>query len=312
MEATHGLIFDIQSHSIHDGPGSRTTVFMSGCRLSCQWCANPESWQAREKMLFSEVRCVAQQGCTRCVTGCDRAAITVVDGTLAIDRSRCHDCQSLACVTACPPQALKQCGQHYTADALLKRLQHDQDFWGETGGVTFSGGEPFVQHLFLENMLRRCRDAGIHTAIETTAYAREALFLAVMQHVDFAFIDVKHMNCATHHHYTGVDNTSILHNISALVQSGWPGRLVLRVPLIAGVNDTDENMQALADFMLDSGVYEVNLLPFHRLGESKWQQLGKPYPGHAWQPPTPARLTALEQMFTDRALACYIGSDTPF
>ncbi|EAP9194256.1 4-hydroxyphenylacetate decarboxylase activase [Salmonella enterica] len=312
MDAENGLIFDIQSHSIHDGPGSRTTVFMSGCRLSCQWCANPESWQPQEKMLFSEMRCIASQGCTRCVESCASQAIAVKEGKLILDNALCQACRTLTCTRACPPQALKRCGHYYSADALLQRLQHDRDFWGEQGGVTFSGGDPFVQHRFLENMVHRCRKAGIHTAIETTACVREDLFLNVMQFIDFAFIDVKHMDSHVHRQYTGVDNTLILSNIRALTHSNWSGRLVLRVPVIAGINDTDDNIQALAAFMESAGVYEVNLLPFHRLGASKWQQLGKVYPAQNWQPPTDARLAEMELFFTQKQLVCYIGSDTPF
>ncbi|WP_032115538.1 4-hydroxyphenylacetate decarboxylase activase [Candidatus Arsenophonus nilaparvatae] len=312
MDVEKGLIFDIQSHSIHDGPGSRTTLFMSGCRLSCQWCANPESWQPQEKMLFSEMRCVASQGCTRCVENCACQAITIAGGKLMLDNAQCQVCRALTCIDACPSQALKRCGYNYSAEALLQRLQHDRDFWGEEGGVTFSGGDPFVQHRFLENIAHRCREAGIHTAIETTAYVREDIFLSTMRFIDFAFIDVKHLDTHLHRQYTGVDNTLILSNIRALVQQGWTGRLVLRVPMIAGINDTDDNMQALATFMKSAGVYEVNLLPFHRLGESKWQQLGKTYPGQHWQPPTDVELSAFELFFTQQRLACYIGSDTPF
>lgn len=312
MDAENGLIFDIQSHSIHDGPGNRTTVFMSGCRLSCQWCANPESWQPQKKMLFSEMRCVASQGCTRCVESCASQAITVEDGKLILDNALCQACRTLTCTHACQPQALKQCGHDYSADALLQRLQHDRDFWGEEGGVTFSGGDPFVQHRFLGNIARRCREAGIHTAIETTAYVREEIFLDAMRFIDFAFIDVKHQDAEIHRQYTGVDNTLILSNIRAMARSDWPGRLVLRVPVIAGINDTDDNIQALAAFMESAGVYEVNLLPFHRLGASKWQQLGKAYPAQHQQPPTDTRLAEIEQFFTQKRLACYIGSDTPF
>ncbi|WP_253377835.1 4-hydroxyphenylacetate decarboxylase activase [unidentified bacterial endosymbiont] len=312
MDSTQGLIFDIQSHSIHDGPGTRTTVFMSGCKLSCQWCANPESWQAQEKMLYSEVRCTAKHGCDRCVESCPRQAITLADGVLTLERTHCEICKDLTCIKACPAKALKQCGNYYTVDALLRRLQHDQDFWGLEGGVTFSGGDPFVQHPFLEDSARRCHDLGIHTAIETTAYIREAIFLRVMRHIDFAFIDIKHLDPQIHRHYTGVDNALILRNITALAQGEWSGRLVLRVPIIAGINDTDDNMHALARFMESVGIYEINLLPFHRLGESKWQQLGKAYPGREWRPPEEARLNELETFFTQRQLACYLGSDTPF
>lgn len=307
-----GLIFDIQSYSIHDGPGCRTTVFMSGCRLSCQWCANPESWQAQEKVLFSETRCRATQGCSRCVDRCSEQAISITQHSLRLDRMRCLNCQDLACTKVCPPQALKRCGDRYSVEALITRLQHDQDFWSHGGGVTFSGGDPFVQHRFLENITTRCHDAGIHTAVETTAYVREDIFLNIMQNVDFAFIDIKHMNGQVHRQYTGVGNTLILNNITSLIKSDWPGRLVLRVPVIAGFNDSDENMQDLAEFMEHAGVYEVNLLPFHRMGESKWEQLGKTYPAKDWKPPTETRFLELESFFTRKKLVCYLGSDTSF
>jgi len=312
MDRLSGLIFDIQSHSIHDGPGNRTTVFMKGCRLSCAWCANPESWQAHEQLMFSETRCKAGQGCTRCVNQCPYQAISITDGVLTLDRAHCQVCTELSCARSCYFEALKRCGKRMTVEQLLQRLEDDRDFWGQDGGVTFSGGDPFAQHNFLETLAQRCQKLGIHTAIETAAFIRTDIFLQVMQHIDFAFVDVKHMDSQRHHQYTGVENELFLHNIQALLRSSWPGRLVLRVPVIAGFNDDEENMQKVADFMKLAGAQEINLLPFHRLGESKWRQTGKDYPAREWRAPDERKMAELAALFSDRGLHCYVGSETPF
>ncbi|HHL2712942.1 TPA: 4-hydroxyphenylacetate decarboxylase activase [Yersinia enterocolitica] len=312
MSDTTGLIFDIQSHSIHDGPGTRTTIFMSGCRLSCRWCANPESWQAYEKILYSEMRCTVKQGCRTCISHCSLQAINLAEGKLILDRTRCQECKELRCTEHCHQQALKHCGHCYSVEDLLQRLQHDQNYWGEEGGVTFSGGDPFFQHRFLSTLANQCHRTGIHTAVETTAYIRTEIFLDAMQAIDFAFIDVKHMDNRVHQQYTGVGNSLILKNIEAISLSDWQGRLILRMPVIAGFNDGFDNMQSLADFMERVKIYEINLLPYHRLGESKWLQLGKKYSEQELKAPTHQHLAEIKHFFNQKKLACYVGSNTPF
>ena len=310
--AAVGCIFDVQSFSVHDGPGCRTTVFLKGCSLKCRWCANPESWRIEPEILFAAGKCRHASGCERCLTACRRGALSLQNGMIMLDRKICRDCVEFSCAAACAHEALRVCGKHYSVDALLEILRRDRDFWGSGGGVTFSGGEPLCQSGFLEEVLKRCRAAYIHTAIETTAYAPQAVFLRIMQAVDFAFIDLKHCDAAAHLSGTGVSNEQTLCNIAALKASGWPGRLVLRLPVVPGFNDTQENMRQTADFMESTGLFEINLLPFHRLGDSKWRQLGRSYSYSGQQEMDAHEMTAFQEYFLTRRIACYLGNETLF
>jgi len=172
--------------------------------------------------------------------------------------------------------------------------------------------EPIDNQQLRSIVLQACRKEQIHTAVETAAYCPEGVFLELMALVDFAFIDIKHMNTERHREKTGVSNERILGNIRALVRSGWPGRLVLRMPVIAGYNDSEENIAATLRFMQRLGLAEINILPFHRMGDSKWAQLGASYACRK-NPATPeTKLRVLQDKFLDQRIACYVGPDTLF
>lgn len=308
-----GLIFDIQSYSVHDGPGCRTTCFMSGCYLNCEWCANPESWISKEKLMYAEAKCRHNQGCTRCENACKNKSISFIeDNKLDLDWELCRACTTFECAKVCYNEALRICGKYYTESDLLRILNRDRQFWGIKGGVTFSGGEPFYQSDFLLEVLKKCKDSYINTAIETTAFIDTDIFLNVMKYIDFGFIDIKHMNREKHKEKTGVYNDLILRNIEALVNSGWKGRLVLRMPVIRGFNDTKENILETASFMEKLDLFEINLLPFHRMGDSKWTQLGKKYAYSTEKSTNDEKMSELQDIFLDRRIACYIGSETSF
>jgi pyruvate formate lyase activating enzyme len=312
LNAGSGAVFDIQSYSVHDGPGCRTTVFLAGCFLKCRWCANPESWNFSEQLMFASSKCRHREGCTKCIRVCGRQGLFAADGEIRLDRQKCLSCKDFACAGACPTEALKVCGRRYTADELMAVICRDRDFWGPGGGVTFGGGEPFYQKDFLATVVRRCKEAGLHTAIETTAHVATPDFLATMAWIDFAFIDAKNMDSLKHREQTGVGNELILKNIAALARSGWSGRLVLRMPVIRDFNDSWKNIAAVADFMDELGLYEINILPFHRLGDSKWAQLGRRYPYKDHEPTAPGTMEEIQNYFLARKIACYSGSDTPF
>jgi pyruvate formate lyase activating enzyme len=313
MEEKKGLIFDIQSYSVHDGPGCRTTCFMSGCFLRCKWCANPESWTNSRKIMFAKAKCKHNQGCIRCAESCKNKALNFSQSeNLAIDWDVCRSCTTFECSKACYYEALRICGKYYTAADLLKIFSRDRQFWGEKGGVTFSGGEPFYQKDFLLDTLKKCKEAYINTAIETTAFVDTDVFLETMKYVDFAFIDVKHMDRDKHEENTGVYNDLILKNIECLVNSSWPGRLVLRMPVIRNYNDSVENAVATADFMNKLGIFEINLLPFHRMGDSKWTQLGDEYAYKEEEATDEETMDRLQDLYLDRRIACYVGSETAF
>ncbi|HWR38872.1 MAG TPA: 4-hydroxyphenylacetate decarboxylase activase [Patescibacteria group bacterium] len=310
---TQGAIFDIQSFSVHDGPGCRTSVFLAGCPLQCQWCANPESWTMNKHILFAGKVCKGEKGCRACQSACPSGSITFNSrGEAEIAWEFCRACERFDCVDICPNQALKQCVRNYTADELVAILRRDFSHWGSGGGVTFTGGEPLMQHEFLAEVLKKCRSHQIHQAIETSGYATPAVFLKIFRYIDFAFIDVKHMDSARHKQGTGVNNTVILANIARLKQSDWPGRLVLRQPIIAGYNDSEENARQLIVFMEQNTLYEINLLPFHRLGLTKWNQLGKDYEYGDHGDVTGETMARLQALYLEHHIACYLGDDTPF
>ncbi|MBZ9634563.1 4-hydroxyphenylacetate decarboxylase activase [Clostridium sp. FP1] len=313
MEENKGIIFDIQSYCVHDGPGCRTTCFMSGCFLKCEWCANPESWTNKEKIMFSQTKCKHEKGCIRCEEACNSKAISFDEQQkLILNWEVCRECTTFECAKVCYNEALRVCGKHYTVTDLLKVLNRDRQFWGSNGGVTFSGGEPLCQNEFLIATLKKCKESYIHTAIETSAFIDTNIFLETMKYIDFAFIDVKHMNRDKHKEKTGVYNDLILKNIEALVNSGWAGRLVLRMPVIHDFNDTQENAIETVSFMKKLGIFEINLLPFHRMGDSKWNQLGKEYGYSKEEATDEEKMNKLQDLYLDNGIACYVGSDTVF
>lgn len=312
-----GLVFDIQGFSVHDGPGCRTLVFLSGCPLRCTWCSNPEGQLLRPRLMYRAPKCVLT--CERCVGACSRKAIhrQAANGAeqpsnLAFERGFCDQCASFECVHACLHEALTIAGRDYTVDQLMAILQRDQDFWGARGGVTFSGGEPLVQAKFLLAVLQRCRATRMHTAVETCAHVDTDILLEVVQWTDWLFIDIKHMDSATHQAGTGVGNELILRNIEAVVAAKWGGRLVIRIPIVPGYNDTAENLGATAAFVRRLHRPEVNLLPFHRLGSSKYEQLGLAYEYASVEPPSPETMRAAQRIFADAGMSCYVGFATPF
>lgn len=311
--AEKGHIFDIQSFSVHDGPGCRTSVFLTGCPLQCSWCSNPESWAVGKHLMYAGNLCKAEKGCRACRDACPGGSIRFdEDGRHHIDRGLCDACTTFDCIGSCPNGVLKQCVKDYTVDDLVKILRRDFDNWGPEGGVTFTGGDPFVQHRFLLEVLKRCRDLQIHTAVETTAHASHDVFLEVMEYINFAFIDIKHIDSAKHREETGAGNELILANIVALAASGWPGRLVLRQPSIGGYNDSEEDALRVIDFMEAHGLYEINLLKFHPLGETKWNQLGKAYPHSGRKSVGQEHMRRIQQLYLRHNIACYLGDDTPF
>ncbi len=318
-DGPRGLIFDIQGYSVHDGPGCRTAVFMKGCPLHCAWCSNPEGISTHPELLFKASKCVHRsQGCSRCLPACPYGAIRSNPGAaedappLLIDRRLCRECQERPCAAACYFEALQVCGRWITIPELLRLLNRDRQYWGGNGGVTFTGGEPLLQHEFILGALQACRQATLHTAVETTAVIEPHFFLEVMQQVDFAFIDLKHMDPGRHQELTGHSNAPVLANLRRLVGSGWPGRLVLRMPVIDGFNDDEHNILAMAALMHELKLMEVNLLPFHRLGASKWAQVGVccPYAGRSAT--SEEKLAVLQRLFLEQDILCYAGDETPF
>lgn len=318
-KALKGRIFDIQAYSVHDGPGCRTLIFLSGCPFRCKWCCNPESFHNRQGRLYRSTKCTNAQDrpCLRCLNACPYGAVSNTSSQdpehpVHFDYSKCSSCSTFECVDACLAGALEYISQEYTVDEIMRVLTRDRHYWSGHGGVTFSGGDPMSQSKFLIAVLKRCRDAYIHTAIETEGCCDTETYLSVMKYIDFAFNDLKHMDPAKHRKFTGASNEQTLANIRALVQSNWAGRLVLRAPVIEGFNDTADDFHAIGNFMNDVGLTEFNILPFHRLGVTKWEQLGMHYEYAKTKQTPQAKLEELKRVLESHGVSCYIGSDTPF
>lgn len=265
-----GTVFDVQGFSIHDGPGIRVTVFLKGCPLHCRWCQNPESLSSRKQLMVVLERCV---GCGRCAAVCPEKAIHIVDGKAKTDRSLCTACG--ACTKVCPQTIREISGKTMTAEEVAARVARDKLFMDQSGGgVTLSGGECLYQPEFAEAVLALCREKGIHTCIETSGLCDWEREKKVIEQCDLVIHDLKQMDNSLHKYYTGVPNTTILENITRISREmGKP--IIVRMPLIPGVNDGVINLKALGLFVKENlpTCRFVQLLPYHRLGESKSQQL---------------------------------------
>lgn len=311
---TEAIIFDVQGFSVHDGPGARTLVFFKGCPLRCYWCCNPESWATKPQLMYRRNNCVK---CHRCVAhACAKGAISAKnpEDYVTINRDICRECNDLPCVAECYHDALKQAGKKYTLEELMNRIERDRRFWGRRGGVTLGGGEMIAQYRFVANFLAACHESHIHTAVETTGYAPWPHYEKVLKNVDWVFADIKHMDSDKHKEGTGVSNGLILENIEKMAKLSINGdlRLIVRVPIIDKFNTDDENVVATAKYVKKIGINEVNCLPFHRLGTSKYEQLDKVYLCQDMPSPTDSLMKHIQGLFEREGVTCYKSSDTPF
>ena len=251
-----GLIFDIQRSSLVDGDGVRTAVFFKGCNLRCGWCHNPEGIDKAPRLLYYKSRCI---GCGACSAACKRAD------------DECSLCGESAVV--CPQNARMACGREYGEAELLDIICRDTDLYLATdGGVTFSGGECMLQIDFLERMLCLCRERGINTAVDTAGNVPREYFERIIPYVNTFLFDVKCANGDLHRRFTGVENSLILENLEYLCKEGC--EVVARVPVIGGFNAEKGEMNRIFELLRDKGVKKAELLPYHRLGEHKYEGIG--------------------------------------
>jgi len=267
-----GMILNIMRYSIHDGPGIRTTVFMKGCPLLCKWCHNPEALSGQVEMIYRKERCIR---CGNCAVACPRQAVSEVDGNVITEWGKCTRCGS--CIEACYAEARELIGREMTIEDLMEKIFRDIAFYDESGGgVTFSGGEPLAQFEYLEEALRACREKSIHTAVDTTGYASPEILQRVAAFTDIFLYDLKSMDEAVHKEFTGVSNELILSNLKMLSDSGK--EIILRYPLIPGVNDSEENIRKTGEFIRSLGIVKrMQLLPYHATGAEKYARLRMNY-----------------------------------
>ncbi len=273
---TEGQIFDVQRCSLHDGPGIRTTVFLKGCPLRCLWCHNPESQASGPELLYTADRCAA---CGACVAVCPAGAHTVDASGHHFDRARCTACG--ACVEACLHGALERTGRTVTVEAVLDEVERDRPFYEHSGGgMTLSGGEPLAQPAFSEALLAGAHARGLHTCVETSGLGSADALRRLAVHTDLFLLDWKATDPARHRQLTGADNAPIRQSLHRLLAGG--SAVVLRCPLVPGVNDDEAHLAGIAALAAEHPTLAgVELLAYHELGSDKARRLGRdaPLPG---------------------------------
>jgi pyruvate formate lyase activating enzyme len=297
---TTGLIFWIERFAVHDGPGIRVAVFLKGCPLRCAWCHSPESQSARPELVLKTDRCLL---CGTCMPFCRHDAIAGDDAGFTTDRARCDACGD--CVEECPAGARAIAGHPLTVPELLAEIEKDRVFVDTSrGGVTFSGGEPLMQPAFLAEAIAACRAAGFHTAVETSGFGTRPAIEAAA-HADLVLFDLKLYDDARHRRFTGVSNRVILDNFMHL--AGRQTAVRVRIPLIPGINDDEDNLQALGSLARAGGVSQVDLLPYHTAGRAKYARLGRPYPLPDAEPPSRDNLIRARQRLERLGLDVHLG-----
>ncbi|MBI5506731.1 MAG: glycyl-radical enzyme activating protein [Deltaproteobacteria bacterium] len=291
-----GWIFNIQKFSLHDGAGIRTLVFMKGCPLACTWCSNPESQAYRAELLYARGRCIGASECDRCIPVCKTAAIGRDDeGKVAVDRTLCDNCGE--CARVCPSKALELSGTLVSVDDVIRTVEQDGGFYVRSGGgLTVSGGEPLAQDRFVENLLAKAQSRGLDTAIETSGLCRWEALRRVAPHADQIFYDIKCIDARKHRDATGASNDIILENFRRLRREFPRTPVVVRTPIVPGLNDSTADIEAIARFIDAAGGTSAHeLLAYHGFGEPKYDRLGRSYPLCGTPPPSEESMAILRE-----------------
>ncbi|HEN4941968.1 TPA: glycyl-radical enzyme activating protein [Klebsiella pneumoniae] len=268
------MIFNIQRYSTHDGPGIRTVVFLKGCSLGCRWCQNPESRARSEDLLYDSRLCLA--GCELCQQAAPAVITRTLDG-LIIHRQNVNDSHIAALRDCCPTTALTVCGEEKSVEEIMATVLRDKPFYDRSGGgITLSGGEPFMNPTLAQALFEASHQAGIHTAVETCLHVPWKYIEPSLPFVDLFLADLKHVDEAVFQQWTDGSARRVLDNLQRLAQAGK--KMIIRVPLIQGFNASEADIAAITDFAADRlQVSEIHYLPYHTLGMNKYQLLSQPY-----------------------------------
>jgi pyruvate formate lyase activating enzyme len=304
-----GIVYDIQGFSLQDGPGIRTTIFLKGCPLRCPWCHSPESQQFYQQLSWISAKCIGVAKCGKCLEACSKKAISpgkMVQASkyiqqIHIDRTLCNNCGD--CAAACVYKSLYICGTEYTTEELIKRASKDLPFYEQSGGgVTISGGEPLSQPQFVLHLLKGLKRCGIHTALDTTGYAKYEVLKPALPYIDLFLYDLKHMDSEQHRIVTGAPNELILKNAQKIAKAG--GKIQIRIPVIPNFNDSENNIRQTAAFCrsLGDAVTVIQLLPYHNLGVMKYQRLDDSKIVLEANPPTEEIIASIKELLEGMGL----------
>ena len=300
-------MFNFTKYMLEDGPGIRTVIFLKGCPLRCLWCSSPLGQTGEESLIYMASKCVS---CGACLEVCPENALTMGgEKEIRRDFQTCVGCK--ACVQVCPTGAHSLCGNPMTVQEVLKRVERDRVFYRRgSGGLTLSGGEILMQPAFAKQILQGAWNRLIHTAIETSAFGRWEDLEALLRYTNLVFIDLKHMDPETHMRLTGRSNRQILENLrrAAAFCLAYKRQLIVRFVVVQGLNDSRGNLEQMADFLKEMpGGWELNLLPYHTYGVSKYDWIGMPYTLIDVEPPSRDRLMELAGLFQSLGITCSIG-----
>ena len=284
-----GNVLNIQRFCTDDGPGIRTTVFLKGCPLKCLWCHNPESQSRFSEIMYDAGKCI---GCGSCISVCPKKCHEIT-ATHVFLRKDCVGCGK--CADVCSAKALELYGKEMQAEDVLHEIQRDRMFYDATGGgITVSGGEPLFQPYFTAELLRLCKESGIHTALETCGYASESVFSEVIRYCDFVLFDIKETDGEKHIAFTGVSLKPILRNLEILNEKKIP--FVIRAPIIPTLNDREEHFENLSCLRKKfENCERIQIMPYHDFGSYKYEKLGRKYFCEAIKPPTEEKLKEWKQ-----------------
>jgi len=299
--SNEGTVFDIQRFSVHDGPGIRTLVFLKGCSLTCEWCANPESQAVTPELLFDPARCIA---CENCLILCTHGALHKQGKRILFEKERCIGCG--ACTEKCYAEARVLKGRKMTVEAVVAEVLKDEAFYADSGGgVTLSGGEPLDQPGFSEYILKACKNLALHTAVETAGHVSWSSFEKIIPFTDLFLFDIKHTDPDKLKEFTKGDAARILQNLKNLVMRAK--QIIVRTPVIPGFNDSPGEIKKIARLVKSLDIKELHMLPYHRYGQSKYSLMGRKYVFQGPQRVAAERMLALQDTASREGLKVQVG-----